>query len=288
MRAPPSRGPGIVNRKRRGDGKRFYVPRHCRLSPPRTPGVSLPPDGRPTSCHLDPEVSLASPTRSVRVLVMVLTVSAFAGGAAPPRADRVVPNDNRVAAGVLRNGVLTLRLEVRVASWFPDESDGPSLELPMFAEVGHATRNPGPLIRVPAGTRIQVSVHNTLSDSTLVVYGLHTRPSTLGDTIQIAPGVTRRVSFLAGAPGSYFYWARRRIRPFRIAVGSTASFRGRSSSTHPVALHHRTASSYSGPGSVRRTIRDSSRPSCASSTVCRGRTQSGSHTQSATPCACVG
>lgn len=30
---------------------------------------------------------------------------------APPEGDRVVPNDNRVPSGVLRNGVLVLRLE---------------------------------------------------------------------------------------------------------------------------------------------------------------------------------
>jgi FtsP/CotA-like multicopper oxidase with cupredoxin domain len=76
----------------------------------------------------------------------------------------------------------------------------------MFAEAGHVPQNPGPLIRVTAGTRIDVTVRNALRDSTLVVYGLHTRPSAVDDTIQIAPGTTRALSFVAGAPGTYFYW----------------------------------------------------------------------------------
>ena len=119
---------------------------------------------------------------------------------------RAVPNDNRVAAGTLDDSVLTLRLEAREARWHPDGDDGPSLVMPMFAEAGGQPQNPGPLIRVPAGTTIRVSVTNTLRDSTLVVHGLGTRPITLTDTFQIAPGATRERSFIAGEPGTYFYW----------------------------------------------------------------------------------
>jgi FtsP/CotA-like multicopper oxidase with cupredoxin domain len=124
---------------------------------------------------------------------------------APP-SDRVVPNDNRIAAGVLHDGALTLQLEAREAVWFPDGDQGPSLKLEMFAEVGRAAQNPGPLIRVPAGTTIRVSVRNALRDSVLVVHGLHTRPGAADDTIQVGPGAKREVSFSAGAPGTYFYW----------------------------------------------------------------------------------
>lgn len=120
--------------------------------------------------------------------------------------ERVVPNDNRLAAGVLSNGVLRVRLEARPGRWYPDGNDGPSLVMPMFAEVGRLPRNPGPLIRVTTGTTIRVSVRNALSDSTLVVYGLMTRPGSATDTIQVRPGATRELSFTAGAPGTYFYW----------------------------------------------------------------------------------
>src|SRR5262245_26715690 len=79
--------------------------------------------------------------------------------------ERVAINDNRTAAGVLRNGELTLHLEARDGLWYPDGDDGPPIMLQMFSEVGKRAQNPGPLIRVPAGTRLHVSVRNALRDS---------------------------------------------------------------------------------------------------------------------------
>jgi FtsP/CotA-like multicopper oxidase with cupredoxin domain len=108
--------------------------------------------------------------------------------------------------------VLSIALEAREAQWFPDGPDGPFLVMQMFGEVGRPTQNPGPLIRVPAGTTIDVSIKNTL-DSTLVVYGFGTRPSTRSDTLQVKPGATRTHRFAAGAPGTYFYWGSTSGRP---------------------------------------------------------------------------
>jgi FtsP/CotA-like multicopper oxidase with cupredoxin domain len=142
----------------------------------------------------------------MKLALPALTLAALGWQAPVPRIDRVIPNDNRVAAGVLANGVLRLRLEARLGRWYPDGNDGPSLVLPMFAEAGRPPRNPGPLIRVTSGTTIRVSVRNALADSTLVVYGLMTRPGLAGDTIQVRPGATRELSFTAGTPGTYFYW----------------------------------------------------------------------------------
>jgi FtsP/CotA-like multicopper oxidase with cupredoxin domain len=39
-----------------------------------------------------------------------------------------------------------------------------------------------------------------------VLHGLYARPAAGDDTVQIAPGATREVSFTAGVPGTYFYW----------------------------------------------------------------------------------
>ena len=139
---------------------------------------------------------------------LALTLVAFTGHAAlDPLVERVAPNDNRLAGGVLRNGTLTMHLEAREGEWHPDGPDGPELTVAVFAESGHAPQNPGPLVRVPAGTHLRLSVRNALRDSTLIVYGLHARPGSLGDTIQVAAGATRQVTFDAGAPGTYFYWA---------------------------------------------------------------------------------
>ena len=142
----------------------------------------------------------------MRIALPALTLASLGWQPPVPSVERVVPNNNSTAAGVLVKGVLTLRLEARLGRWFPDGAQGPSLVMPMFAEAGRPPRNPGPLIRVAAGTTIRVSVRNTLADSTLVVHGLMSRPGALTDTIQVRPGATRELSFTAGAPGTYFYW----------------------------------------------------------------------------------
>src|SRR3954466_5539326 len=63
---------------------------------------------------------------------------------------RVVVNDNRRAAGNLRDGVLTLRLVARLGDWHPDCEQAEGATVPAFAEEGGPTAIPGPLIRVPA------------------------------------------------------------------------------------------------------------------------------------------
>jgi manganese oxidase len=141
----------------------------------------------------------------MRLILPALTLAALGWQAPAPRVERVIPNDNRVVAGMLASGVLRLRLGARTGRWYPDGNDGPSLVMPMFAEAGRPPRNPGPLIRVTSGTTIRVSIRNAL-DSTLVVYGLMTRPGSATDTIQVRPGATRELSFTAGTPGTYFYW----------------------------------------------------------------------------------
>ncbi|HEX6616272.1 MAG TPA: multicopper oxidase domain-containing protein [Gemmatimonadales bacterium] len=120
--------------------------------------------------------------------------------------ERIVANANRRPAGHLRNGVLTLQLEVRTGVLRPQADDGPGIEVQAFAEAGGPLQVPGPLVRVPAGTVIHASVRNTLSDSTLVLHGLQTRPGAATDTVQVAPRSTREVRFTAGAPGTYYYW----------------------------------------------------------------------------------
>jgi FtsP/CotA-like multicopper oxidase with cupredoxin domain len=164
---------------------------------------------------------------------------------------RVIPNDNRTPAGSLRAGVLTLDLEAREARWYPDGEGAPSIVMQVFAEVGGEPRNPGPLIRVPAGTTIRVSVRNTLRDSTLVMYGLSTRPSAPDDTVQIAPGETRERSFVAGAPGTYFYWGSTTHKPVDERNGLDSQLHGAfiidSAGTAPPPDRVFVLGSYTGP-----------------------------------------
>jgi FtsP/CotA-like multicopper oxidase with cupredoxin domain len=119
----------------------------------------------------------------------------------------VAANDNRVAGGTLKNGVRTIQLELREARWYPDRDGGPSVVVQTFSEEGRAPQIPGPMIRVPEGTEIHASVHNLLATSA-TVHGLHARPGDAKDVFELAPGQVREVRFLAGAPGTYYYWAR--------------------------------------------------------------------------------
>lgn len=119
----------------------------------------------------------------------------------PPRAEI---NANREGAGTLRDGVLTIRLEIGLAQWFPEADTGPSLVVAAFAESGRAPQIPGPMIRVLQGTVIHGTIKNTLAKP-VTVLGLQTRPGTADDTVQIPVGAERELRFVAGAPGTYYY-----------------------------------------------------------------------------------
>src|ERR1700752_4568776 len=115
-------------------------------------------------------------------------------------------NDNRIPAGQVRNGTLTLRLELRGATWSPESDTGIHRDVYAFAEEGHEPQIPGPLLRVPQGTVIHATLHNRLPEAAKV-YGLHRHPGDAKDAIPLAPGELREVQFEAGEPGTYFYWA---------------------------------------------------------------------------------
>src|SRR5687767_707062 len=90
-------------------------------------------------------------------------------------ADPVRVNDNRLGAGTLRGGILTIRLEVRQGEWHPDADTSVGLQVRAFAEEGKALQIPGPLIRVVEGTEIRAFIRNTVSDAPLIMHGLHAR-----------------------------------------------------------------------------------------------------------------
>jgi len=121
--------------------------------------------------------------------------------------ERIGINDNRTAAGTLRDGVLTIRLDARTGEWHPDGEADRGIIVAAFAEEGKPPQIPAPIIRVPQGTAIHAVVRNSLADSTLFVHGLYTRGARGSDTVQVKPGEVREVRFDAGPPGTYFYWA---------------------------------------------------------------------------------
>jgi FtsP/CotA-like multicopper oxidase with cupredoxin domain len=119
----------------------------------------------------------------------------------------IVPNDNRTPAGVMRGDTLELDLEVRMGTWRPQSDSGPAIEVAAFAERGKTPSIPGPLIRVPTGVVIAARVTNALSDSTISLHGLVTRPAAAWDSLVLRPGESQTVRFTAGEPGTYLYRA---------------------------------------------------------------------------------
>ena len=89
--------------------------------------------------------------------------------------ESIAINDNRLAAGSVSGGVLSLQLEARSGHWFPDGDGNPGVVVKAFAVQGGPLQIPGPLIRVPEGTEIRALVGNRL-DETLAIHGLYSRP----------------------------------------------------------------------------------------------------------------
>jgi manganese oxidase len=115
-------------------------------------------------------------------------------------------NSNRVPAGKLENGILTLHLELRQGDWYPEADTGPSMKVYAFGEEGKALQVPGLLIRVPEGTEIHVTLHNLL-EATAFVHGLHQHPGDAKATVEVPPQETRELQFTAGVAGTYQYYA---------------------------------------------------------------------------------
>jgi manganese oxidase len=141
---------------------------------------------------------------AVALFLIARSGAAAAAGDGPPV---IVANGNRTAAGRRSARLLTVHLVARAGRWFPEEQDGSGLDVEGFAEEGGPLQNPGPMIRVPEGTEVLATVRNALEGEVLIVHGLHARPGSADDTLQVAAGATRTVRFRSGAPGTYFYWA---------------------------------------------------------------------------------
>jgi len=166
-------------------------------------------------------MSITFPLGRLVVCATILSIGSFPGAAETPDL-RAVANDNRTTGGRLEKGVRKIELEAHVAKWYPESDSGSFLEVQTFGEVGHAPSVPGPLIRVTEQTVIEATVTNRLPGAPLVVHGLHSRPGP-DEPLAIPPGETRSVSFTAGKPGTYFYWATTTgsviVRPPRPAGG---------------------------------------------------------------------
>jgi len=147
-------------------------------------------------------------------LSLALSAGITSGPRVPPhtKAPAARANANTAPAGTLTNGVLTLALDVKRATWYPNGDSLPGIEVAAFADESGVARVPGPLVRVPAGTTVRLSVRNTFERDTVAFYlppeahGALT--STAADSLVLPPGDRAEVQFVATTPGNYLYRAR--------------------------------------------------------------------------------
>ncbi|HET9332343.1 MAG TPA: multicopper oxidase domain-containing protein [Gemmatimonadota bacterium] len=137
--------------------------------------------------------------------VLALVFLSFPAGFARDDLPRIRWNDNDRPAGALSERVLTLRMEVVRGEWRYLGDDRPGVEVLAFREIGRDPENPGPLIRVPLGTEIRVTIANPLNVP-LVVYGLAARRVADMDSLVVPAGEERETRFVADVEGTYFYW----------------------------------------------------------------------------------
>lgn len=121
-------------------------------------------------------------------------------------------NQNRRPAGTWSRDTLVLSLDIVEAAYQPEGAHDPVVRTLAFAERGKAPEVPGPLLRAPVGTTVRLSVRNR-SDSAITLGGLRRSMPADRDTLQIAPGATREITFRLDRAGNYFYWGALAGRP---------------------------------------------------------------------------
>src|SRR5687768_2416191 len=114
-------------------------------------------------------------------------------------------NDNRRPAGQRTGDTLNLSLEIGEAAFQAEGPHDPVVRVLAFAETGKAPEIPAPLIRAPLGTTVRLSVRNR-SDSAIMIGGLRPAMAAGRDTVHVAAGATREISFRLDRVGNFFYW----------------------------------------------------------------------------------
>ena len=115
-------------------------------------------------------------------------------------------NSNTKSAGTRSGQTLTLSLDIIEAAYQPEGPHDPVVRAFAFAEPGKAPVVPGPMIRAPLGTTVQLTLRNR-TDSALFMGGLRPSMANERDTVQLAPGASREVTFKLDRIGNFFYWA---------------------------------------------------------------------------------
>ncbi len=149
------------------------------------------------------------------LVLAAVVVSNLPIAAAPPPLRSVLPlaqfEDFRRAAGTRKADTLNASFSIREVRWRPEGAKGATLSAFAFVEDGQLAKVPGPLLRAPAGTLVQVTLHNTLAVR-MVVFGLQDHAAGRStDSVVLAANARASVGFRVTAAGTYYYWAR--VRP---------------------------------------------------------------------------
>ncbi|HZH39526.1 MAG TPA: multicopper oxidase domain-containing protein [Gemmatimonadales bacterium] len=120
----------------------------------------------------------------------------------------VHPNRNLESAGTLHRGVLAVTLVAQRSLWRFSSSKPPQA-VATFSERGGEPLMPGPLLRVPIGTELRLTLQNALPvPLTFVVpAALSGGPDRLDamDSVVVAPGSTGLLTARATVAGNYIY-----------------------------------------------------------------------------------
>ncbi|MEO8575862.1 MAG: multicopper oxidase domain-containing protein, partial [Gemmatimonadales bacterium] len=120
-------------------------------------------------------------------------------------APMAVVNQNRTPAGTLGRKILSLDLDIVEAAYRPEGTDDPVVRILALAERGKTPQVPGPLLRAPVGTTVRLSLHNR-SDSAVMMSGFRQSLKAEDDTLHLAAGATRQITFTLDSVGTFFYW----------------------------------------------------------------------------------
>ncbi len=117
----------------------------------------------------------------------------------------VAVNQNRVPAGRIVNGTLSLSLDIVEAAWQAEGANDPVVRILALAERGKTPQVPGPMLRAAAGTTVRLSLRNR-TDSAVMMSGFRPALPADADTVHLAAGATRHISFTLDSVGTFFYW----------------------------------------------------------------------------------
>jgi FtsP/CotA-like multicopper oxidase with cupredoxin domain len=143
--------------------------------------------------------------RSLLCCAAVVAVPSSRPASAPATPPDAVSNDNTKPAGTLRDGVLSVKLFAEVARWFPGPDSAPPVVTQMFGEEGKSPSTPGPLLRMPLGTRVDLTFRNSLPD-TMVFGAICARPCKGPNMVRLAPGASGHLRFTPPHAGTFTYW----------------------------------------------------------------------------------